>query len=268
VQQNKDPRDTFPGDPEITYFPDAPKPHVHVKIPWRSRGAPDTALFKRALYVYWDEGHGAPASYRPRVFQVMLDQSIINKDLDQGPGQGDMEYRLFLEVGGRYLFANEIPSDDNILEEGLGDTGSGETWGIHQTVIVFMPPAPDNNGTDYGFRVHSGGWEADGANEAFGRLLDPTIPQPCSWPYYNGVQDFLTDVLFTAENYFAGGRDDPIGEGDRTFTNENPPFNGNFYVLQARRNGLWDDGQERYDVNDAHQVEFQVIERSLDDILR
>jgi hypothetical protein len=287
----KDPSDTFPGDPEFKYFPDGPTPHVHVKIPWRSLGAPDTALFKRAFYVYWDEGHGAPADYRPRVFQVTLDQVFINKDLAQGREQivcrlvgrpiCRMQYRLFLEVAGRYLFANEFPSADNILQDsdGLGGTIPGSTWPINQQVIVFLPPASERS-PDIGFRVHSAGWEADGADLSFDRLLDPTIPEPCTFLFYNDTKTFLTDVVLTKDAYNAGGEDDPIGEADLTFNNEQPPFVGIGYTMSScypaacqchimpECRAVWNDGPEQYDPNDAHRVMFSITERSLDEVLR
>lgn len=40
-----------------------------------------------------------------------------------------MELRVFVEAGGNWLFVNEIPDVDNVLEDGLGDS-EDNSWNI------------------------------------------------------------------------------------------------------------------------------------------
>jgi len=77
--------------------------------------------------------HGVAADYRPRLFKVTFEdfslRSGANDMLEPGRGQGDMELRVFVEAGGNWLFVNELTTADNILEDGLGDSGD-DTWDI------------------------------------------------------------------------------------------------------------------------------------------
>jgi hypothetical protein len=118
------PGDTFPVEPEVTATtiavpPGSPLPeqpdYLQVTLPWRSRGVPDTAVCARTMYCYWDEALGVPVDFRPRVFRVTLDDVFVHKSQDVGDG----EYRLFVEAAGDWVFVNELPGDDNILDSGL-----------------------------------------------------------------------------------------------------------------------------------------------------
>ena len=208
-------------------------PSVTVTLPWNSRGAPDTAVFARTFYVWWATAdnvsdltvtHGVAADYHPRLFKVTMNYVLMNAGasdmLEPGTGQGDMELRVFVEAGGNWLFVNELVPDgvENILEDGLGD--SGEDLGQNGDIVdrrggsvapweftLALPPGGS-------FRLHAGGWEADGVNEAFGNLIDPNASCDCEF------QQQFND-LFGIETYLAGGRDDPLGEVNHIFTCEN-----------------------------------------------
>src|SRR5207237_9739512 len=77
---DRQPGDTYPGEPTIQPFPDGepghPAPHVKVTIPWKTQRAPDTAIFARTLYVFWnnDAVHGVASTFQPKMFQVTLDK--------------------------------------------------------------------------------------------------------------------------------------------------------------------------------------------------
>src|SRR3989442_2290050 len=170
--------DTFPGDPIIQIVPPTPitpnpdptlaitidMPTARVTIPWRSQKVPDTAVFARTIYLFWDKGYGINPRVTPRVFNVTLESVHIVDKQDAG-WQNDGEYRIFVEVGGDWLFVNELPKDDDILNDGLGNTGSNEDWGISRTFKVYVLPQGS-------FRIHAGGWEADETDKLFGKLKD------------------------------------------------------------------------------------------------
>jgi hypothetical protein len=227
--------DSFSHDPIITQdtetAPDGTVrklPRVTVTLPWHSRAAADTAVFARSFYVWWATSdttsdltvtHGVASDYHPRLFKVTFNyvdiRPGVNDMLEPGTGQGDMELRVFVEAGGNWLFVNEIPDVDNVLEDGLGDS-EDNNWNIVDSrsgqarpweFTVVVPPG----GT---FRVHADGWEADGVNEAFGDLINPYASCDCNF------QDQFNN-LFGIETYLSGGRDDPIGELHHIFSCQN-----------------------------------------------
>lgn len=212
--------DTFPGDPTfdphgLGFKVDGPtiSNSFLVTIPWHARQAPDDAVFARTIFLFWDEALGVPADFIGRAFRVTVDNICIHNS----PDVGDSEFRVFGEVGGNWFFINESPGDDDILQEGLGDTGDcacdgddeSATFGVNRTnfpgrFVVRIPPGAGN------FRVHTSGWEADGVNDAFGRLLDPNTP--C-----NRLEEALNNTVFTISVAVNGAKDDPIGEVNSVF---------------------------------------------------
>ena len=223
--------------------PPAPAGFAVVHLPWHSRQIPNTAVLARTVYLYWDEGIGVSAEYRPRVFQVTLDDVFVHKSQDIGDG----EYRLFVEVGGNWLFVNELPGDDDILNDGLGDTGDDETWWIHRQFTLYVPP-------DGSFRVHACGWEADGVNDVFGRLVDPN--HPCD----AGLKDWLNGNLFTSSVFTNGAKDDPIGQVNSLFNSANGFGVGRH---EDRSTGelahdAW--GEQDTDPNDSYRLHYLIEE--------
>ena len=195
--------DTFPAEPIITAYPNGsptkPEPHVEVTIPWKSAHAPDTAIFARSIHVYWNDAASAgvaPAG-RPRIFQVTL-ENINIRDTNDGDENGEL--RMFADVAGHWLFLNELYPGDP-LRSGLGDTGK-RSWPINRRFTVYVPPQGR-------FRVHSSGWDADGANLEFGKLIDPNTP--CSDTLRNKIVQGL-NVLKDHD-----GLDDPMGEAAFAF---------------------------------------------------
>lgn len=277
--------DSFAGDPIVTQDtetgPDGvvrPLPRVTVTLPWNSRGAADTAVFARSFYVWWATTntvsdltltHGVAADYHPRLFKVTLDYILMNSGandmLEPGTGQGDMELRVFVEAGGNWLFLNEIPGVDNILDDGLGDasddlgtdgdivdyrSGHAEPWAFYFVV----PPGGS-------FRLHAGGWEADGVNDAFGKLINPN--SNCDCDFQNRFND-----EFGIGTYLAGGRDDPIGEVNHIFSCENADSElGTTHAAFFRDQsggGMWKDDitKDVVDQNRVFQFQYYLQELS------
>ena len=90
--------------------------------------------------------------------------SLLDLRVNDSEDFGDGEYRIFAAVDSDYLFLNELPGDDNILDDGLGDTGGDETEipGRHLT-LSYRPvgiPNPCRR------------MEADGVDELFGSLVE------------------------------------------------------------------------------------------------
>ena len=196
----KRPGDTFPGDPEIKAYPGAKgsveeKPYVRVVLPWKSHQVPSTAVFARTLYLYWDEGSGVPRNDLPRVFDVHFENVDIHETHDTG---GDGEYRLFIEAGGHWYFWNEFIDVDNILTKGIGDVGT-RAYPIDQTVRLYVP-------RDKTFRVYAGGWEADGIDLIFGKIISQYHPRD------EALKEWIPNNFLNGEVHRNGSEDDPIGD--------------------------------------------------------
>jgi hypothetical protein len=215
------PGDSFPTAPEITPAQDGNS--LRVVIPWHTRQAPNSSVFARSIFAYWDENHGYPADYRFRAYKLTLDHvRVLNK---HDPGFDDGEYRLFVAVGAQYLFANETTTS-GVLHSGLGETGSNQDWPLldrseagspHYSFLLVVP-----RDDRYGFAMHAGGWEADGTDAAYGHLvnlnhrLDPDLIK------------LIADRVLNPGTVSHGCNDDPIGEINLlTRADDLPPgFNG------------------------------------------
>jgi hypothetical protein len=198
----KAPEDTFPGNPTIIT---SGARGVTVIIPWRSSGAPDTAVFARTIYLYWNGiPSGMPSYYKPNTYQVVLQNVKVNDDEDSLPFN-DGEYRLFANVGSEWFFLNEIPQVSNILDAGVGDLTGGESFAINKRFLVALPPG---SGT---FRVHTDGWEADGIDTVMGRLIDQN--HACD----SALKSSLNNIMFSYSVGYHGCRDDPVGNVNRIY---------------------------------------------------
>ncbi|MBN4062509.1 hypothetical protein JYU20_04850, partial [Bacteroidales bacterium AH-315-I05] len=109
------------------------------------------------------------------------------------------ELRVFFEVGGSWIFFNEFIDVENILDQGLGKT-TKRLWEINKEFTVHVP-------IDRKFRVHAGGWEADGLDRIFGDLIDDN--SPCNTKTKRLVNRKL-NVMSPLKPY--GCIDDHIGE--------------------------------------------------------
>jgi hypothetical protein len=169
---------------------------------------------------------------------------LLSRSNDDSFGGPDGEYRVFAEVGGRWLFLNEKPPVQHILSDGIGDTGD-ETFDIFHEFFVFIPPSEN-------FRVHASGWEADGADRIFGQLTDPNSRCEAARFFYN-------NYVFTFSNALWGGKDDQIGEINDVWG----PLNG--YGLGPRHESssagaLFTDDIADTDPNDSYRLYYTIDE--------
>jgi len=192
--------DTFPGEPEITPIDGSYPKAIRVVIPWHSRNVDNRAVFARTIHLYWNEPPGVPHDYDGKAIRVILHQVTVNDTHDTTDG----EYRIFIEVGGQWVFANEFQDVNDILNDGIGDTGK-QAWPIDQTFLIYLPVGAM-------IRVHAGGWEADGINNVIGNIHDPN--SACN----EDLSDWLNDNVFTFFGVGTNGcNDDPIGEINTSF---------------------------------------------------
>jgi hypothetical protein len=253
---DKQPGDTYPGEPTIQPFPDGepghPTPHVKVTIPWKAQRAPDTAVFARTLYVFWDNdgAHGVGGGFAPKMFQVTLDKLqcmhprgeyfhiVHTTDKDKG------NWRVFVEAGGTWYFLNDV-LQAKPLEGGLDQAQANQTFNVGLKFPVLVGPGDS-------FRVHADGWEADGIDTLFGHLVNQYDQNK------DRVEKELNDTLFTLSVYEAGSRDDPIGEvNERFFPGTSDP-NGKTFTSSSRGSKTNDDPSGDTDPNDSYRLTFHV----------
>jgi hypothetical protein len=225
--------DSYTGRPIIEVFengtPDVPTPHVMMSISWAGDRVPDTAVFARTLFVYWDDlpTHGVRSDFEIKKVTVTLQKVVIN-DKSEGDDFDVGEYRLFADVGGRWRFLNEFVGVNDIIDEGLGGTwdkffsakhfipvpggflpiakpsGAEFEYTFNQTTVLYLPPRKS-------FRVSVGGWEGDYLGGKFGKVLNPYSPCPEAIRF--------VESEFNGNTYKShGGYDDPAGEATRVFT--------------------------------------------------
>ncbi len=116
---------------------------------------------------------------------------------------GRAEFRVFMEIGGKYIFFNEFATKHkNILNKGIGKTYRRK-WKINNSFLVHVPE-------DKKFRVYVGGWEADGAEKVMGHIIDQY--SDCTTDLKNRINDLMLDPSPMGYN---GCEDDNIGEAIR-----------------------------------------------------
>ena len=170
------------------------KPAAQISIPWK--GLPDTLTFARTVYVYWDEADGKPDNYAINTYKVTIESIKFrhNKESFSRP-----ELRVFVEVGGDWFFVNEFSPRKKVLGKGKRQASLKKNNTL-QSFTLYLPDRAS-------FRVHVGGWEADGANRTFGWLFDPY--SPCNDATTKGIRKKMAAISPLA---FRGCIDDHIGE--------------------------------------------------------
>lgn len=134
-----------------------------VDIPWKS--APHDQVFARTIYFWWERDDGRPADYAISTYRITFEGLRIRQRKEFSSRS---EYRIFMEAGGRWLFLNEFTDKDDVLKSGYGRTFK-KRFKFEHSIIVHVP-------ADKQFRVHVGGWEADGIDRVFGNLIDQNSP--------------------------------------------------------------------------------------------
>lgn len=219
--------DTYPSPPRVEVFengsPDVPEPHVRVSVAWASDRAPDTAIFGRTLFLYWDDvpSHGVPATFPMKKIAVTLEKILI-QDKREGNDADPGEYRLFADMGGRWLFLNEFTGASDIISEGLGEAWD-PTYSANHPIQLggFSYPYPKPPHAEYEFHFNQTfesyvpqgkelrfaveGWEGDYMDNQFGKIVNPYLP--CE-----AAVDYLETHLNGTDFANQGKTDDPVGE--------------------------------------------------------
>ena len=222
------PGNSYTGQPIVEVFEngtaDTPTPHVMMSISWAGDRVPDTAVFAKTLFIYWDDlpTHGVRAGFEIKKVSVTFNRVVI-QDKSEGDDRDPGEYRLFGDIGGKWIFLNEFTGASDIMNKGLGrawDTtyskkhpialgpgatipfpvpsGAAAIFNFNQPFDIYIPAGKS-------FRLFVGGWEGDYIEDQFGKVFNPYAP--------------CADAINFAEKEFSvsqyksdGGLDDPTGE--------------------------------------------------------
>jgi hypothetical protein len=167
-----------------------------VHIPWMTKNANDLEVYARTLHVFWDEGTGTSVDYPIDIYKVKL-KSIRFKHLDEFLTKA--EIRMFANVGSDFIFINDfLGKKGRVLSRGLGKTYKHK-WALHNEFVVCVPRGKT-------FRVNMSGWEVDGVDALFGKLLDPGLP--CD----RKTKRIFRESSFSAAMFIRGCLDDNFGE--------------------------------------------------------
>lgn len=170
-----------------------------VIIPWKTKGVSDTSLLAKTLFLYWDEGNGVDENYTINTYTVNLEKLKIRR-LSEIFFLNPAELRMFADVGGNYLFLNELVTNNkDILRSGLGRTIK-RNWKINKSITIHVPE-------DKQFRIYVGGWEADGVDKVMGWIVDQNAE--CTTELKTRINDWMLDPTPVG---FGGCEDDNMGE--------------------------------------------------------
>jgi hypothetical protein len=183
----------------VEYIINSKEGTVIVKIPWKSAAVNDTAILAKTVYLYWDEGNGAPSDYKIDEVTVTLNELRFARFHE---ALGKAEIRLFIDIGGNYLFLNDFAKGNDVMNKGLGKTRK-KIWKFNNSFTLYIPQ-------DKKFRVMAHGWEADGIDKIFGHLMDNYSPcTPATKKLVNKTMINLNPVGL------GGCLDDPLGNALR-----------------------------------------------------
>lgn len=173
---------------------------ARIVIPWKTANANDLEVYARTIHLYWDEGKGVAQEVPVDVYKVKF-TNLRFKHLNEKMGYADV--RLFANVGSDWIFLNDYHERrGKILTRGLGRTRK-KKWELNNEFTVYVPRGKN-------FRVYMSGWENDGIDRLFGKLLDPG--SPCN----RKTKHFFRNAIFSVWNMlFKGCMDDEFGEISR-----------------------------------------------------
>lgn len=190
--------------------------YADITIPWKTDRLADSLVLAQTLFLYWDEGNGARADYKINSYSVNFESFKVRRLSE--PVLGRAELRVFMDVGGQYIFFNEFAtSKKNVLKKGIGKTYRRK-WKINNSFTVHVPE-------DRQFRVYVGGWEADGAEKIMGYIIDQY--SECSSELKAKVNDLMLDP--TPMGY-AGCEDDNFGEAIMYHSPKDIGLNSNYLI--------------------------------------
>lgn len=152
--------DNFPNEFIVKVVDDS----LMCTIPWQT--ADEQAVFARSMYCWWeDDGNQVIPIAKVHRYEVSFDHLYFNRRKD---GLSRPELIIFLEFAGNYINLNEFVEGDNILRDGAASSFK-RLWPVN---LKFQFSVEEGKP----FRIHIGGWEADGISRAIGHLIDPASP--------------------------------------------------------------------------------------------
>lgn len=173
--------------------------YATIRIPWKTENVADTSLLAKTLYLYWNDGNGVSTDYKINTYSVSLEKLKIRR-LSEIFFLTPAELRMFADVGGQYIFLNELVTNNkDILRSGLGRTIK-RNWKINKSLTVYVPE-------DREFRVYVGGWEADGVDKVMGRIVNQNAD--CTSELKELINDLMLDPTPVG---YGGCEDDNMGE--------------------------------------------------------
>ncbi|MFC2176068.1 hypothetical protein ACFLR1_03770 [Bacteroidota bacterium] len=171
---------------------------VEIVIPWKTKQVAGTAVFAQTLFLYWDKGNGVASGYKINSYTVKMNSFKVRRLSEALLGRAEM--RVFMDVGGQYIFFNEFATKQkDVLRNGIGKTYR-RTWKLGNTFTVHVPQ-------DRKFRVYVGGWEGDGSEKILGYIIDQN--SDCSQALKAEINDIMLDPTPMG---LSGCEDDNIGE--------------------------------------------------------
>ena len=185
------PGDTYAGQLNVQMEGDS----MLCSIPWYY--VEDDAVFARSMYAWWEnpteEAFPLEGVHR---YEVKVDRLYFNRRKD---GLSRPELVLYLEVAGDFLNLNEFVDGPNVLKSGAASSYRRK-FPVDLTFQVSLKDGVP-------FRIHVGGWEADGISRAIGHLIDPA--SPCT----DATKKMFHKHLWPATPFgLRGCLDDDIGE--------------------------------------------------------
>lgn len=169
-----------------------------ISIPWKTEGFADTIALAQTLHLYWDEGNGVAADYPITTYTVDLISFKVRRLSETLLGRAEL--RIFMEVGGQYLFFNEFATKrKDIMKSGAGKTYRRK-WKLNNSFTVHVPQ-------DRQFRVYVGGWEADGIDKIMGHIVDQNAD--CTSELKKRINNLMLDPTPVG---YGGCEDDNFGE--------------------------------------------------------
>ncbi|MBL4587577.1 MAG: hypothetical protein JKX84_11070 [Flavobacteriales bacterium] len=189
-------RNTYDGGTVI--FPLSDSSVAEISIPWKTDQVADTAVLAKTLFLYWDEGNGVAADYAIHSYTVDLSSFKVRRLSETLLGRAEL--RVFMDVGGQYIFFNEFATrKKDVLRKGLGKTYRRK-WKLNNSFTVHVPE-------DREFRIYVGGWEADGVDKVMGRIVDQNAD--CTPELKARINTLMLDPTPVG---YGGCEDDNFGE--------------------------------------------------------
>jgi hypothetical protein len=179
----------------VEYITNSKEGTLTIKIPWKSAAVNDESIFAKTVYLYWDEGTGVPSDYKIDEVKITLNELNFDRFHE---AFGKAEIRVFVDIGGNYIFLNDFAKSKDVLNKGLGKTRKHE-WKFNNSFTLFVP-------RDKQFRVMAHGWEADGIDKLFGHIVDNY--SPCTPATKKMINKMMIDL---APVGIGGCLDDPLG---------------------------------------------------------